>query len=61
MIRDLKARQERIARMIRAGHCTVSCAGAVHTNGVCRCLCRGQNHGALWIDSVIVTYDKGAA
>jgi len=34
---------------IEHGLCSIQCAGATHHETKCKCVCRGRNHGALWI------------
>jgi hypothetical protein len=57
--KDIKTRQQRVATMITNGDCTISCAGAIYTDGDCHCRCHGLNHGALWIDELVAHLDKG--
>lgn len=58
--KQVKARQSKILADILAGDCTVNCAGAVHTDSVCKCRCGTANHGALWFDEIVASTDRGA-
>mgnify|MGYP006382906773 CR=1 FL=1 len=56
-----KERQNRILVEIINGNCTLSCAAAIHVDGSCHCRCGGFNHGAIWIEDIIVEHilDEG--
>ena len=53
---DYRLRQDRLLQEIMNGQCTLSCAAAIHTTGPCHCRCRGFNHGALWIEDIVVMH-----
>ena len=57
---SLQTRQTMILKDIINGDCTVNCAGAIHTDGNCHCRCHGMNHGALWMDIVVVEHDRAS-
>lgn len=53
---DYKKRQHHLLQQITNGECTLSCAAAIHTDGSCHCRCGGFNHGAIWIEDIVVEY-----
>jgi len=48
-VKEIQERQEFILADVEDGLCTVHCAAALSSAEVCRCRCRGQNHGGLWV------------
>lgn len=53
---DYKKRQQRLLDDITSGDCTLSCAAAINVYGSCHCRCRGANHGAVWIEDIVVEF-----
>lgn len=47
-LEEILATQANILDDIELGLCSVQCAGAIQSEGACRCACRGDNHGKLW-------------
>ena len=56
---DIVERQEYILDCIKNNTCSISCAAALSDDN-CHCRCGGLNHGGLWVDLVVVSYEEAS-